>query len=179
MESLYFIAIIPPEDLEKEIETIKKYLFQNYKTKASLRSPAHITLHMPFKWKNFKIQLLHKNLQDFFKGKEKFNVNLNGFRAFPPRVIFIDVEENTKLYDFQKQLIKFSKVNLKVFNGNYKEDIFHPHVTVAFRDLRKHFFFQAFEEFKNKEFKKSFLVDHVTLLKHNGKIWIVDKEFYL
>jgi len=178
MESLYFIAIVPHDEIEKEIKGIKEYLFQHFKTSASLRSPAHITLHMPFKWKDSKVPLLHDKLQEFLQDKENFQVVLSGFGAFPPRVIFIDVEENEMLQDFRKQLIKFFRLELKLFNADYKEQPFHPHVTVAFRDLKKNLFLQAFGEFKEKQFMASFLVDHLALLKHNGKEWEIEKDFY-
>ena len=49
-KSLYFIAIVPEEPLLGRINTIKAEVAQKYKTKASLKSPAHITLFPPFMW---------------------------------------------------------------------------------------------------------------------------------
>lgn len=178
MDALYFIAIVPPEHLNQEIEEIKNYIYSKYNSKASLRSPAHITMHMPFKWKDSKEQFLHEKLQNFAMNKDKFWVKLNGFDVFKPRVIFIKVEENEPLVELQKQLLKFVKIEMRIFNGNHKENAFHPHVTVAFRDLKKKDFFPAYEEFKDREFQSSFLADHVSLLKHNGKRWEIYKNFY-
>lgn len=178
MDALYFIALVPPEQINKEIEEIKKYIHLKYHSKASLRSPGHITLHMPFKWKETKEQLLHEKLQKFAIDKGKFWIKLNGFDGFKPRVIFIRVDENEPLKELQKELLKFVKIELQIYNGNYKENAFHPHITVAFRDLKKQDFFPAFEEFKAKEFQMSFLADHFTLLKHDGKKWEINKYFY-
>ncbi len=179
MDSLYFIAIVPPEEIEKEIEDLKKYFATHFNSKAALRSPGHLTLYMPFRWKEAKEKLLIEKLNLFAKGKETFNVILKYFGAFPPRVLFINVEANETLHNFQKQLLQSIKVDLKLFNGNYKEKPFHPHVTVAFRDLKKRLFYPAYEEFKNKEFTRSFLVDHISLLKHNGKEWrVIDNLFF-
>ncbi|MFM7858912.1 MAG: 2'-5' RNA ligase family protein, partial [Flammeovirgaceae bacterium] len=62
-------------------------------------------------------------------------------------------------------------------NANYKGQPFQPHVTIAFRDLRKPMFERAWEEFKHRNFKAEFTVDSIALLKHNGKHWNVIMEF--
>ena len=53
-EKRYFLAIIPPEKIEKEIYGLKELVADKFHSKAALRSPAHITLHMPFLWKEAK-----------------------------------------------------------------------------------------------------------------------------
>ena len=53
-EALYFLAIIPPSPLYEEALELKNYFKENYQSKASLNSPPHITLHMPFQWKQEK-----------------------------------------------------------------------------------------------------------------------------
>jgi hypothetical protein len=45
--------------------------------------------------------------------------------------------------------------------------------------LKKPNFKKAWEEFQNKEYKAEFVADKIALLKHNGKIWSVFKEFNL
>ncbi|MDQ3394503.1 MAG: 2'-5' RNA ligase family protein [Bacteroidota bacterium] len=177
MDALYFIAIVVPPEIDKKIIGIKEYISLHYKSKAALNAPGHITLHMPFKWNDIKGPLLHEKLTKFSQRIDKFTLCLAGFKAFAPRVIFVDVEENESLQNLQKQLLRFSKTELNLFNGNYKEGPFHPHVTVAFRDLKKNLFYPAFNEFKDKNFEDVFQVDHITLLKHNGKRWEIEKEF--
>ena len=67
----YFIAIVPPEPLLFEIQEIKKTISQNYKTKGALRSPGHITVHMPFNWEEEKeVKLL--SCLEAFKFDETF-----------------------------------------------------------------------------------------------------------
>ena len=50
----YFIALVPPEPLLSEIQRVKQQIFDDYGTKGALRSPGHITLHMPFSWEEEK-----------------------------------------------------------------------------------------------------------------------------
>ena len=54
-EGLYFIGILPPEDIKKKITDIKHVVARKFGSKHALNSPPHITLRMPFKWKDKKI----------------------------------------------------------------------------------------------------------------------------
>lgn len=176
---LYFIAIVPPDPLADQIWNLKEFFQEVYQTKASLNSPAHITIHMPFDWKLAKEEKLVEGLRSFAKGRAGFDVSLNGFGCFAPRVIFINVDENESLRQLHNDLMRFCKVKFNVFNARYKDQAYHPHVTLAFRDLRKPMFHKAWEEFQSKPFSSSFQVKDFTLLKHNGKRWEVFRDFSL
>ncbi len=63
------------------------------------------------------------------------------------------------------------KNELQVDNADYKNRGYTPHLTLAFRDLKKASFNEAWEEFQDKEYKAGWDVNTVTLLKHNGKEW--------
>lgn len=173
-ENLYFIAIIPPEPVYGEALALKHHFKDQHKSKAALNSPPHITLHMPFKWKERKEAELITSLEAFSIKENSFELKLNNFSAFEPRVIFIDVIKDEKLELFQKQLKLFCKAELNLFNADYKEFAYHPHLTLAFRDLKKPEFYKAWGEFKERKFEATFGVDTIALLKHDGKEW---KEF--
>jgi 2'-5' RNA ligase len=176
---LYFIALIPPSPIYDEALTQKMYFKENYNSKASLNSPPHITMHMPFRWKEKKEKELISSIEQFIKRFDPIKVCVDNFSAFPPRVIFMNVVKSEALDHIQKSIHKFCKKELNLFNANYKELPFHPHLTLAFRDLKKPNFKKAWEEFAQKEYKAEFIADKITLLKHNGKIWEVFKEFTL
>ena len=55
-ESLYFIAVLPSEEIHEEITVLKHEIAEKYESKHALRSPPHITLHMPFKWKDKRFE---------------------------------------------------------------------------------------------------------------------------
>jgi 2'-5' RNA ligase len=175
----YFIALIPPSPIFEQAVELKTYFKTKYNSKASLNSPPHITLHMPFRWKEKKEEELGSKLKLFVKNFDPLKVCLDNFAAFSPRVIFINVVADELLNNLQKGIQRFCKKELNLFNANYKEQAFHPHLTLAFRDLKKPNFKLAWEEFSQKEFKAEFIADKVALLKHNGKIWQVFKEFTL
>jgi 2'-5' RNA ligase len=174
----YFIAIVPPSPLYDDALRLKNYFRAQYNSKASLNSPPHVTLHMPFRWKEEKENELTEALQEFSQGREVFKVQLHNFSAFPPRVIFIDVVANEALTQLYRELHRFCKRALNLFNASYKDQSFHPHMTLAFRDLKKPLFMKAWEEFQARTFSAQFTVEKIFLLKHNGKIWEIFKEFH-
>jgi 2'-5' RNA ligase len=167
----YFIAIIPPSPILEEVMELKNYFKEKYNSKASLNSPPHITLHMPFQWKEEKESLLIERISSFAQQHHAFEISLLNFGSFETRVIFIDVIKNESLEKLQKELQRFCKRDLNLFNANYKEHAYHPHLTLAFRDLRKSEFIKAWEEFSEKKFRKTFSATSVVLLKHDGEHW--------
>jgi 2'-5' RNA ligase len=175
----YFIAIIPPSPVYEEIWKLKQYFQEKYHTRAALNSPPHITLHMPFQWKLHKEEGLVEQLGTFIKRLDPFKICLDNFSSFPPRVIFINAIMSEALENVQKNLERFCKRELNLFNANYQDRPFHAHVTLAFRDLDKQEYKVAWEEFKDKEYKAEFIADKIALLKHDGKTWHVFKVFNL
>ena len=175
----YFLAVVPPPPVYEDALSFKYYFKERYNSKASLNSPPHITLHMPFRWKEEKEQELIDTLLAFETGLEPFEIQLSNFNAFPPRVIFIDVVRNDKLDLLQSKLLRFCKKELNLFNSNYKDQPFHPHLTLAFRDLKKSIFPEAWEEFSQKKYQAQFPVEKFVLLKHNGRVWQPCREIPL
>jgi len=174
---LYFIALIPPSPVYEVASGIKEYFHEKYHSKGSLNSPPHITLHMPFEWKEKKEEKLVTALQSFSAGKNSFAITLHNFACFAPRVIYIDVVASEELKQLHEMLHRFCKTELNLFNARYRDMPFHPHLTVAFRDLKKENFTNAWNEFKDKPLHEEFEVNKITLLKHNGKLWAPLRDF--
>jgi 2'-5' RNA ligase len=178
-EQKYFIAIIPPEPLYEEIASLKEKIAATYHTKGALRSPPHITLHMPFLWNEAKEEKLINTLKSFSFTNEDLTISLNGFNSFPPRVVFINVIDNKLLSDLQLQLFRYCKTNLNLFNANYRDKPFHPHITLAFRDLKKDMFHALWNSIKSEGFEHTFHAREFHLLKHDGRNWIRFQQFPL
>ena len=172
----YFIAIVPPEPLLSEIKEIKRSIFENYQTKGALMSPGHITLHLPFSFEETKEDKLIDCLQAF-QFYTSLTISLNNYGCFEPRVVFINVAEQEALFEMQKQLVKHVKQNLQIFNQSDDMRGFHPHVTIAFRDLKKQNFYKVWEEYKSKLYTEVFPCNSFALLKHDKDQWYVYKEF--
>src|SRR5688500_13595598 len=178
-QKLYFIAIVPPPPIYEETLEQKAYFKTKYNSKASLNSPPHITLHMPFRWIEEEEHDLVEYLRSFAAQNRPVNIQLNNFSSFPPRVIFVKVESNQELESLQKNLHRYFKRQLNLFNANYKELPFQPHLTLAFRDLKKPNYVKAWEEFTEKSYQAAFLAGKIALLKHTGSVWEVHQEFCL
>lgn len=106
-----------------------------------------------------------------------FSVQLKNFNSFEPRVIYIDVQESIELRVLQKKIAGEARKSLGVFNDDYKNRGFTPHITVAFRDLKKPEFLKAWEKMKDEVFESVFKVEDLCLLKHNGDHWEIIKRF--
>lgn len=171
----YFLAILPNEPLASEIVKVKQYFAEVYGSKGALRSPAHLTLHMPFLWKEKKEPMLI-NLLAQTTNVNSFKIELNGFGAFPPKAIFIKNKPCAELGVFQKQLTHFTWREMKLYNPTHNRG-FHPHITVAFRDLKKEYFHKIWPEFEHKSFEGILEVGSFWLLKHDGKQWHPFHEF--
>jgi len=118
-------------------------------------------------------------LSSFSNSRQRFTIHLDNFGCFEPRVIFIGVTANPILDALQKELHRYCKQELNLFNAQYRDLPFHPHVTLAFRDLKKQKFITAWEEFKEKKFSREFAVEKITLLKHDGRRWQLYREYPL
>lgn len=175
-KNLYFIAILPEGRVQEEIMALKQEVFEKFGSKSALKSPAHITLHMPFQWRADREEALKETMGRFTFLDFPFEVTLKNFDFFEPRVVFVDVVENALLISLKKQLTTFVKKELGVFNADYKDQGFHPHITIGFRDLKKSIFPQIKEYYSLRQFNAFFRAERICLLKQNGKSW--DEWFY-
>ena len=169
---LYFVALVPTEPICSQILALKKEFSHRFGSSAALRSPPHITLQMPFQKQEEKEELLVSSLDKLARHHASFKLSLSNFGAFPPKVIYLNVDENAQLNDLQKAVQKNAVSHWHIYpKANSRP--FKPHITVAFRDLKKPKFYAAWQEFDHREFKTEFIVYDVCLLKHNGKTWDV------
>lgn len=172
---LYFIALIPPEALREKVRGLKEEMKECFGAGHALKSPAHITLQMPFKREEKEEAQLISDLAAFAQIQHPFSIQLSGFDCFAPRVIYlkpIGYEPITELHD---QLSTFLLENMG-FQEDEVNARFHPHMTIATRDLRKNAFRMAWAEFEHRPFTGKFVADSFFLLKHNGRHWDIYRQ---
>jgi len=137
---------------------------------AALRSPPHNTLHMPFaKPEKFEGKMKEK-LSEFCQNFDPFEIEMKDFGCFKSRVIFVNVVVNEILQKLQNTLTNLARTELGIFYADFKGLPFHPHVTIAFRDLSKANFSKAWKHFQNVAFHGIDPCISIALLKHNGKV---------
>lgn len=176
-QNLYFVAIIPGGMVYDEVMDFKKEILERFQSKGALRSPPHITLHMPFKWRADREEQLLEVLSGFECDQYPFEVQLNGFDFFDSRVVYVNVIKSVELADLQKRLIQYMRRELRLLNADYKDRGFHPHMTIGFRDLKKSLFPQVKQVFTDRPYDRSFTVSHICLLQHDGHKWHLCNRF--
>jgi 2'-5' RNA ligase len=167
---LYFVAIVPEEPVYSEVLAFKSEFSDRFNSSAALRSPPHITLHMPFQWKEKKEEQLLSSLDELAILQQPFNITLTDFGSFIPRVIYVNVVDCDALNIIQKEVGR-NAANYWHIYPQPNSRPFKPHLTIAFRDLKKPMFHEAWKEFEQRKYKAEFTVNDLCLLKHNGKSW--------
>ena len=175
MQSLFFTAILPPKNIYDEIVEFKQYAADHFETKKALTSPPHIAIQPPFKRNIHDVLPVQKVLKEITIQTQPFEIALQHFQAFPPRVIYVDVNKTLPLFDFHVMAQQTMKTHFHL-EDRYKGD-FKPHITVAYRDLNASVFPKAWKYFSKIHYKKTFQATHLTLFKHNGKIWEVFENY--
>jgi 2'-5' RNA ligase len=160
----YFIAVVIPEPWFGQIEQLKQELRLTHGLKGALRSPAHITLHRPFEWKEEKEEALIAKLKSF-EFKNDFAVQMENFAFFEPRVIYVNVIPDEVLEELHERLKHFAQRELKLYNEVNDTRGFHPHITVAFRDLKKTKFYALQPDFSARTFSGRFDYKGFSLLR--------------
>lgn len=174
---LFFIALLPPTDLQGEITEIKEYFAREYQSSHALKSPPHITLYPPFKWLPENLPQLSQCLGEFAANYTPIPVTLDGFGAFPPRVIFIHPLKTPELMAVQADLMAYLASNLGLVDEQSKNRAFAPHITVAFKDLKPAAFKAAWPKFRDRPFSTQFTAHNLTLLIHDRQRWHICSEF--
>jgi 2'-5' RNA ligase len=169
---LYFIAIIAPHNINQQVLEWKSYMLQRFNCRVALRSPAHITIIPPFHMPEDLEQPLIDAMGLIAAKQEKFPVHLSGFGAFAPRVIYVHVQPDKSLQDLkdytEDQLIRAERFPVKSDTRP-----FHPHITIANRDLRRGDFAAAWEHFHNRKYQASFEANALSLLRLGESGWEV------
>jgi 2'-5' RNA ligase len=180
IESLYFIAILAPPAVAEQVTAIKNEFAQRFESRHGLKLPPHITLQPPFRFHSDKLETFKNALSLHFKQHSYIKVVLNDFGCFAKRrnpVIFIKLQENYFLQAFHHELMRMLR---EIGFPNIETPLeFHPHMTIAHRDLSRPKFNLAWPEFAHRNFYAEFDVSAIHLLRHDGKFWIPVAEFPL
>ncbi len=170
-KSLYFIAVAPNRELSSEIKVIQKDFAIRFSSAKSYNNFPHITIVPPF-WETLEREdSLIKKFESIKIESKPFTIRLKNFGSFDNLknpVIFIQPEENFHFYEIATQIRENFETKSK----------FHPHLTVAYRDLTRENFEKAWRE-SEKNFFAEFLVEKIGLYKHFNKKWNLLSEIAL
>lgn len=173
----FFIALLPPEEIQESAKEIQEHFAQTYDSRGAQKSPPHITLQPPFEWQLDNVPILEQCLKTFADTRKIVPVTLKGFEAFKPRVIYINVIKMPELLMLQKDLMAYMKASLGIVDRVSETRSFTPHMTVAFRDLTKKAFYEAWKDFERRPLDFEFTASGLTLLINDGSRWNVSQFF--
>jgi 2'-5' RNA ligase len=172
MNRMYFIAHVLPDELNRKIHKLKLRMKDKFGCLTGLKSPAHITLVPPF-WMNPDLETrLRQGIDDLAAKHSPFTITTPGFNCFRPKTIFIEPGLPAELERLKSASDRFILEHPE-FNAETDERKFHPHITIATRDLQKKDFAEAWAWFENKNFEASWQLETISLLCHNKKNWDV------
>ncbi len=166
---------MPDEKVQKEVTAFKQYCQRHFGAGHALKSPPHITLIPPHRWPEEQLPALRNVLDLFAPGQTPFEVVLKDFSSFPPRVIFVDVQKNKDLEALHASLLR--KLESALNYHDERAARFHPHMTIAHRDLKRDAYYKAWDYFSRRQYRRKFLVDKLVLLHHHDRRWHVEQEF--
>ena len=176
-KQLFFIAVLPGVSIAAELTQLKQYAADHFDSWRALRSPPHLTLIPPFWWAPDARGRLDRALGAFCREQAPFSFQLNGFDCFAPRVIFVAVQPSFELNALQGRLEKFLQQSIALPVRDRRP--FHPHLTIAFKDLRRSAFADAWAYFSELPYKQDVEVRELALLRHRDKKWEVVGRFPL
>ena len=177
-QSRFFIALIPPAEIQNYASRVIQELGDRYKTRTS-PSPPHITLQAPFLWPMNQLSQLEACLSQFALHQPALTLKLSGFGQFAPRVLYIDVLKTPELLTLQTDLRTHLESHLGLVDAAAQHRPFVPHMTVASRKLTPATFAQAWADLQSRQVDFEFVGDRLTLLLHNGQCWQVRSQFLM
>jgi 2'-5' RNA ligase len=172
---MYFIAVVCPQQIDEKILEYKHWMRDRFGCKAALKSPAHLTLIAPFWLEETKEPELLNVFDAFSTNIPAFVVKLNNFSHFSNRVLFVHVDTNEPLAMLQSEVETWFHQH---FSNEIKLDQrpFHPHATIANRDMSPPTFLKAWQHFSKEDFNALFTVSSISLLKLSPGKWNVIRE---
>ncbi|MCZ4222143.1 2'-5' RNA ligase family protein [Pedobacter rhodius] len=175
MENLFLVCLIPPAPIVEDIDEIRNNISEKYSVFESLKRPAHITLYNPVKISSYEQEKKFFKVLEDASYLDAFEQVLRNFSSFAPHTVYIDVVQNDNIMKLQAQI----KAALKPLNIIPAKDVmkFTPHLTIAFKDVKLPVYQLIMDEYKDKNFKRTFTVSGFSVYKHLDKRWRPYKEF--
>ena len=174
---LKLIALIIPEPLKSLVIEEQESIRDRWGPKHALRTPPHITIIPPIEVNNDEIKLLWSLAEEIAKRRSPFEIEFDGYGAFKPRVVFIHpllTDALEKLYTDWRQMLE---KNLAHVLEKYPDRPYHPHLTLAHRNVDKDTFSEMWCYFKERELKANIPFDRFSILKHQPDGWKIEEEF--
>lgn len=174
---LKLLAIVLPEPAYSFVIEQQNYIASTWGPRHALRTPPHLTLIEPLALSANEITIIESLCSKAAASHTAFHIRVCGYGAFVPRVVFINPIIPTDLIQLQSEMrTKIQEIIPDVLK-KYEERTFHPHITVAHRDMNTDQFEMMWGYFENLKLDLEFTIDRFHILGHRSTGWEVDHEF--
>lgn len=171
-QQTHFIGVLLPEDIAFTLEDCRRYMKQAYGCKSGHKTPIHITLVPPFcLQEEFSTKDLVTAIEkDVIPQNLGFSAHIENFDAFGDRTLFANVISNEKWTKLRDETVKSI---LKACPRCIKKQQhpFHPHGTIANRDIPLGIIDSALEVMNELNLVEDFPVDNITIFERKGFCW--------
>ncbi len=186
----YFVAVIPTVAVQEQVNILKRELGETYDCKPVWNSPPHVTLLPPFERSPDHASRLHHWLELVVGTMARFELQLEGLGAFPPRVLFVDVVRSPELMTLKGELdIAFEEYEApyesshRPDRGRRQDRGFNPHMTLARcrpkRRQGKNPFHSIWPEICDRPFHATSPIETVILLEYLKGQWEICGDYPL
>lgn len=173
---MVYFSLVCPDVVSREIRGFQQWLFLRHGARAAMKSPAHITLVAPFWWPAERLDALSAHAAAFHFAPPKVSLRLDGFGHFGKRVLFVRVEAPPELQALQEAFNSHMRL---MAGSTLKQDDrpFHPHVTIATRDMTPAAFRDAWEHFSRIEYGAAMDLDAISMMLQRPGAWDIHHSF--
>ena len=177
-ENLKLIAIVPPEPVFSEIRKEQEYIANTWGPQHALRTPPHLTIIPPLSLTSSEIGWLFGMGSAVAGTISPFRVELKDFSSFKPRVIFINPIVPRELHELYEIWYDALMVKMPHVLDKYPDRPYHPHVTLAHKDVTHPQFDKIWNHYAGKRYRAYFQVDHFCILSYHEHGWEVERKYY-
>jgi 2'-5' RNA ligase len=144
-----------------------------------LKQSPHVTIKSPFDTN--KLEPFVKYLENLAKNCKSFDVELNGFNYFEPKVIFLNVKENPPLKKLHFKILEDMKKKFKIEPHELEGKRIKFHSTLALGDVTKAKFQKAKEYLKRYKPKFKFKAKTLGIFYYLGEEagWVIVRRIKL
>ncbi len=132
---LFFVALLPQGDAKFQINNAKHQNSSRFACRVALKTPPHITIVPPFRLEDEKVRTMITAVKNHFEPPVNLTVKFGGVSAFENRTIFLDVLPDSAINAYDSAAKELVAQHPDLFPTVKFHDAFHPHVTLANRDI--------------------------------------------
>jgi 2'-5' RNA ligase len=150
---------------------MKEDLASRYGSRHALKVPPHVTLVPPVRAAG-EIEALREMLPGFAAEIPRPQLELDGFGYFSharDRVIYVSVKPAMALKELAEKTLEMAGSVLTLPAAGERD--FHPHITLAHRDLTAAAFHLAWPAYRDRVFQATAPAAGITLFAHDGTRW--------